>query len=254
MRILYFANNRTGLLILEWLIESGEDVAGVVLHPPDRRLFADELVAAAGSRPIFQADRLGDEGTLREIAALGADIGVSAFFGYILKPPLLELLPAGCVNVHPALLPYNRGAHPNVWSIVDGTPAGATLHYIDAGVDTGDIVAQVELPVTSVDTAATLYGKLEDACVDLFREAWPALREGTAPRRPQDPDAGTYHRRDDLKMIDRITLDDTYKARDLIDLLRARTFPPHAAAHFVDDDGRKVQVRVELSYETEDER
>ena len=97
-------------------------------------------------------------------------------FGYILRPNFLRLIPRGCVNVHPALLPYNRGAYPNVWSIVDGSPAGVTIHFVDEGIDTGDIIAQAQVVIEPVDTGESLYRKLERGAVALF----PKLGRGYA--------------------------------------------------------------------------
>jgi methionyl-tRNA formyltransferase len=177
-------------------------------------------------------------------------MGVSVLFGYILRAPFLSLFPRGIVNLHPAFLPYNRGAYPNVWSIVERTPAGATLHYVDAGVDTGDIVSQATVPVSQTDTGATLYSRLEQAAFALFRDTWPRLRAGDAPRVPQPP-GGTSHRVADVARIDAIDLDHSYRARDLIDILRARTFPPYSGAYF-EVDGRRVYMRLELAEGGED--
>lgn len=151
------------------------------------------------------------------------------------------------LNLHPSYLPYNKGANPNVWSIVEGTPAGATLHFIDPGVDTGDIVAQMTVPVEPVDTARTLYGNLERACVTLFENQWPAIRAGQIPRRRQDETAGTSHMQKDMRRLDRIELDKQYTSRELINILRARTFPPYPGAYY-EDQGRRVYMRIQLSY------
>ena len=90
---------------------------------------------------------------MADIKELGADVALSVFFGYILSPGFIDLFPQGVINLHPAYVPYNRGAFTNVWSIVDDTPAGATLHYIDTGVDTGDMIAQRRVSIEPVDTA-----------------------------------------------------------------------------------------------------
>src|SRR5207248_7068189 len=132
----------------------------------------------------------------------------------------------------------------NVWSIVDGTPAGVTLHYIDEHVDTGDIIAQREVLVDAADTGGTLYNKLERAAEALFCETWPLVRSGKAPRIPQGS-GGTYHRVRDVEAIDEIDLDRPYKAGDLINILRARSFPPHRGAYFRDGN-RKVYIEVSL--------
>lgn len=247
MRVLFLGNNRVGWELAGWLRSQGEEIVGLIAHPEGRRRFGDELIRAADlpADRVFDGSRLREPGVLVDIAALQAEIGVSAFFGYIVGPDFLELVPAGCVNVHPALLPYNRGAYPNVWSIVDRTPAGATVHYIDAGIDTGDIVAQREIRVEPVDTGETLYRRLERTCVELFQEVWPAIRSRRATRHPQAAGEGTFHQTRDVEAIDRIDLDARVTAGRLIDILRARTFPPHPGAYFV-NQGRRVYLRVEL--------
>jgi methionyl-tRNA formyltransferase len=254
MRILYMANNRLGWKVLEWLRRQPEaELVALAVHPPDRRLFGDEILADCGldEEDIFDASQLESPGVLERIAALEPELGVSVLLGYILRPRLLGLLPSGCVNLHPSLLPHNRGAHSNVWAIVDGTPAGASLHWIDAGVDTGDLIAQREVEVEPIDTGKSLYHKLERAGLTLFQECWPALAAGNAPRRPQPSGAGSSHRRRDLESLDEIHLDEPTTARRVIDTLRARTFPPYPGAYFV-QDGRKVFLRLELSYDDDD--
>ncbi len=200
MKILYFANNWLGCQVLEWLREQDVEIAGMVIHPAGCRKFGDDLLRTAGlpHDRVFDARRLRTPEVLDAIRRLQPDLGVSVLFGYILRPELLTLFPQGVVNLHPSLLPFNRGACPNVWPIVDGTPAGVTLHYVDAAIDTGDIIAQQPVEVEPVDTAATLYRKLEQASLDLFRRTWPRLRSGDVPRLPQSTEAGTSHRVRDL--------------------------------------------------------
>jgi methionyl-tRNA formyltransferase len=251
MRVVLFANNRVGAQVAEIVRRAGDELVALVLHPEGRRRFGDETLAAAG----LSADRVIDGSTLRDpavverLVALRADMGVSAFFGYILRKPVIDAFSAGVVNVHPALLPFNRGSYPNVWSIVEGTPAGVTVHYIDEGVDTGDVIAQREVPVRASDTGASLYRRLEDASSALFSEAWALLREGRAPRSPQ-PTGGTSHRMKDVETIDEIDLDRTYTGRELIDLLRARTFPGYRGAYFR-HRGRRIYLELGLREEDE---
>ena len=249
MRILFLGNNWVAWQVAKWLKEQNEQTVGLVIHPPQKRKYGDEIVRSAqvGPECIFDASRLRQPKVLQAIKALRPDIGLSVLFGYILRPEFLDLFPAGVVNLHPAYLPYNRGAYPNVWSIVERTPAGVTLHYIDAGVDTGDIIAQRRVPIELVDTGETLYRKLERASVELFKETWPLIRSGQAPRIPQDKREGTYHHTRDVERIDHIDLNHTYAARELIDIIRARTFTPYPSAYFI-HQGRKVYLRLQLLY------
>jgi methionyl-tRNA formyltransferase len=247
VRILYLANNRLGLEVLKWLRDRGEVIAGLVVHPPDRGKFAEDIGAASGlnDAAIFDAGNLREASIREQIRNLEPDLGVCVLFGYVLDRAFLDAMPCRFVNLHPAFLPHNRGAFPNVWSIVDRTPAGVTLHFVDEGVDTGDIIAQRQVPILATDTGESLYDRLEQAALDLFRQTWPLLRAGQQSRIPQDPAAGSSHRARDVAAIDEIDLARTYQAGQLLDILRARTFPPHAGAYFR-ADGRKIYIRIDL--------
>lgn len=250
MRIIFLGNNRVGLDILTFLREQGEEIVGLVIHPKGKRKFGDEMVSVVDVAPqhTYEGPGLRTPEVLESIRALHPDLGISILFDYLLAPPFLNLFPSGVINLHPAYLPFNRGQYPNVWSIVEGTPAGATLHYIDRGLDTGDIISRKQVPMEPVDTGATLYRKLEEACIEVFKKSWPDIRAGKVPRNPQDPQAGTYHATRDVDRIDAIELDKKYTARELIDVIRARTFAPYSGAYFT-DGGRRVYMRLQLSYE-----
>lgn len=255
MRILFFGNNRLGFQILKWLLESDEKIVGAVLHPRTRAKYLDEMMELAQryAIPIFEGSHLSNPVVIDSLREVNPDIGISILFGYILKQAVLDLLANGCINLHPSYLPYNRGAFPNVWSIVEGTPAGATLHYIDRGIDTGDILARVPVKVEPFDTGASLYAKLEDASLELFKKTWPEIRSANVERIPQQPNQGTMHRVKDVEQIDEIDLNKSYLARDLINILRARTFSPHNGAFFL-HNGRKIFMRLELSPSDEEEK
>ena len=130
MRILFLGNSWVGWQVVRWLREQNEQVVGLVVHPPHRRKFGDEIICSAQVSPehIFNGAELRQPDVLQAIRVLSPDIGLSVLFGYILAPEFLALFPSDVVNLHPAYLPHNRGAYPNVWSIVERTPAGVTLH------------------------------------------------------------------------------------------------------------------------------
>jgi len=250
MRILFLGNNWLGWQVLNWLRSRQEEIVGLVIHPAQRRKYGEEMLTCAGleSALIFDGATLEQDRTVEAIRALKPDLGLSVLFGYILKPEVLNLFPLGCINLHLAWLPYNRGAYPDVWSILEGTPAGVTLHYMDGGIDTGDIIARQEVQVEPVDTGRSLYSKLERTGLELFRERWPRIRSRQGQRVPQDKTEGTYHAVRDVGKIDEIDLHRSYSAKELIDLMRARTFPPHRGAYFW-HQGKRVYVRLELLYE-----
>jgi methionyl-tRNA formyltransferase len=249
MRVFYMGNNWLGWKVLEWLVEQ-EEVVGLAVHSEDEGTYVDELRNASGldEERVFDGSSLRDGETTEAVRNLEPDMGVSVLFGYILQPTFLDLFSQGAVNLHPAYLPYNRGAYPNVWSIVDGTPAGVTLHRIDEDIDTGEILARRRVEVRPTDTGRSLYRRLEQAGLELFRSIWSRLVAGEIEGSPQDESAATEHRVHDVEDIDEIDLDAKYKARDLINILRARTFPPHDGAYF-EAEGRRVYLRLELTEE-----
>ncbi len=250
MRVLFLGNNWVGWQILQWLVDQGEQIVGLVMHPPQKQKFGPQILEASGlaDTRILQATQIKTAAGRAYVQDVRPDIGVSVLFDYLLDRTVLDAVPRGVVNLHPSYLPFNRGQFPNVWSIVEKTPAGVTLHYIDEQVDTGDIIAQSRVDVEPTDTGLTLYRRLELAAIDLFKSAWPHLSAGATVRVPQQG-CGTCHRTRDVDRIDRIDLEKAYPARELIDILRARTFPPYKGAFF-EENGRRVYLRLELTEES----
>jgi methionyl-tRNA formyltransferase len=118
---------------------------------------------------------------------LNADVFVVSSYSMILPGDWLTIPSMGAVNVHCALLPWYRGANVLNWVLVNGErETGVTIHYIDEGIDTGDILLQQKVVIDSDDTALTLRTKLNRAWPGLLAEAIEMLKSGSAPRQPQD--------------------------------------------------------------------
>lgn len=252
MRVLFFGNNWLAWKILDWLKKQSIELIGIVLHPAGKQKYAKELleIAELPDERIFWGHQLRDTSVRNSIRSLKPDLGLSILFGYIFDPQLIECFPCGIINLHPSYLPYNRGQYPNVWSIIENTPAGVTLHYVNSGIDTGEIIAQSEVEIEAVDTGKSLYHKLERYGFELFKNTWPSIQGNQITYHKQVRNEGTFHITKDIDRIDHIQLDRLYTARELIDILRARTFPPYKGAFFM-DRGRKVYLRLHLSYDNE---
>src|SRR5438477_880555 len=138
-----------------------------------------------------------------EIARAQPDFLVSHRYRHIIKADVLRLVPDRVINLHTSYLPWNRGADPNLWSWIEGTPKGVTIHYVDEYVDTGDIVAQREVPFGDGQTLASSYARLEEEMLRLFAEQWPAIRSGRAERTPQ-PSGGSLHRVADRRRVEHL--------------------------------------------------
>jgi dTDP-4-amino-4,6-dideoxyglucose formyltransferase len=155
------------------------------------------------------------------------DILVSYNYRSIIRSDVLSLPRLLAVNLHTALLPFNRGAHPVLWSILEGTPLGITIHQIDEGLDTGPIIFQK--PLKSPDVKKSLrqiYEYVNQELVDLFCENWPILVARDFNVRSQLR-GGTLHRSAQAKDF-LATLEDSWNTtiedarRQYVDYLKAK--------------------------------
>src|SRR6185369_8107305 len=175
---------------------------------------------------------------------LAPDLLLSVQYDRILKPPLLAVSRHGAFNLHFGPLPRLRGCFPTKWAILGDEPAGVTLHAIEPGIDSGDVVAQTILPLAPDETDQSLYHRLQEAAITLFREQLPWMRAlAPPPRQPQDEAAATYHPKE---VPFAGILDWRRDAAWIERFIRAFTFPPYPAARTW-WDGREVQIRAPVT-------
>ena len=179
-----------------------------------------------------------------------ASVGLSCGYRHKLKPEEWACFPDGILNLHTGYLPWNKGAYPNVWPILDSSPAGVTLHRVDEGWDTGPILAQVKIEVEPIDTAYTLYEKLLAEGVKMVAavvretEAQNATGGGGWPRGfPQDFRAGSFHRKADLAEWGN-NFERYYGAIDAMRRLRALSFPGYGLRYR--QDGKLIEATITL--------
>jgi methionyl-tRNA formyltransferase len=252
-RIAFAGDRHLAVNCLAIVLAAGVQPEALLVPTPDRATHADVLREMTGldSDRVLVGTEFRDSAGIDLLRSLDLDYVVGVHFPYIVPDPVLEIPRVGVLNLHPALLPYNRGWHTPSWAILDETPIGATLHFMDRGLDTGDIVAQAALEIRPEDTAHTLYARLLQLEVELFREAWPLLATGSPPRRAQSPDEGTSHRRSDLASdsIRRLDLEESARLDDTIRTLRALTTNDVEEAAYFEVDGRRYRVQVTITPE-----
>ena len=113
-------------------------------------------------------------------------------FGQIIPQSILELPPYGCINVHASLLPKYRGAAPIQWAVIDGEPeSGVTIMKMDTGLDTGDMITKVVVPIEKDETGGSLFDKLSEAGAKLLVDTLPSLADGTAVYEKQPEESPT---------------------------------------------------------------
>jgi methionyl-tRNA formyltransferase len=242
-RIVMFVDGEIGQKIARVAIDHDpRSICAVITLPGNEacaRLARDHAIAHVMYEESAPAE------TAAAIGAFGGNIFVLAWWPLVLAREFLTLGQQVTLNLHPSLLPYGRGKDPNFWTIVEQCPFGVSVHHVVPEVDAGDIAFQREIPYDWEDTGETLYRKAEEAIVELFRDCYPRIVAFDIPRRPQALGSGSFHRRRELDPASLIELDRHYPARELINLLRARTFKPHPACRFV-DDGRTYEMRISI--------
>ena len=147
---------------------------------PDPKL--TEMAERHGIPLLCPASVNSDE-SLADIGGFGADLHVSMSYDQILRAPILGLPPRGTLNCHAGALPFYRGRNPLTWAIINGEPEfGVTVHWVDLGIDTGDIVRQVKTPIEANDTYATLLASAEELCASTLVQAISDVHGGTDQR------------------------------------------------------------------------
>lgn len=248
MRYIFAGNREVGLAVLRELMGSG--------YPPSALLVPDEvdgaleeMVAISGLPPslVFR----GRPDVIPELPArlrsLEPDYAFGIHYPYILSQSMIDVPSRGFLNLHPAYLPFNKGWHTPSWSILEGTPAGATLHFMTQELDAGDIIHQRTLEVFEEDTAHTLYQRLLQLETQVFREALEWLIAGAVPRHSQLSE-GTMHKRAELldPRLAELHLTESYQLRELIDRLRALTTNRPSEACYYWIGGRRYRITVAI--------
>ena len=161
---------------------------GKTLTPPPVKVLAEEL-----GIEVFQPKSLRKEEAFDKLAGWQPDLIVVAAFGQILRQNVLELPRYGCINVHASLLPRWRGAAPINAAILHGdAETGITIMQMDAGLDTGPILAKKAIPILPEDNAGTLFDKLSQLGGDFLAEMLPAYLAGELSPTPQPEEGATY--------------------------------------------------------------
>ena len=124
------------------------------------------------------------------------DFLISFGYRYIIREEVLTLFKEKAINLHISYLPWNKGSDPNLWSILENTPKGVTIHRLDRGLDTGEILCQKEISFNDDDTLKSSYEKLQTGLVELFKENWGNIKYKKAISVKQKI-TGSYHKSSD---------------------------------------------------------
>lgn len=185
---------------LSRLVSDGYDIVAVVTQPqrpsgrglepvpPPVKVLADEKRLR-----VLQPENVNSPEAIQELTALRPELIVVVAYGAILRKPLLELPSVGCINLHASLLPKLRGVAPINWAIIEGHRAtGVTTMWMNEKVDAGEIIQQRYVSILPEETAGELHERLCQIGSELLSKTLLSIKEGTAPRIPQDAALSTY--------------------------------------------------------------
>ncbi len=232
MRIVVMADDTVGRAVVDFLTRHHpKDLSAVmVTDPVGRSASADEIRAQAAPHvPVVAWSER------EQIRMINPDVILLAWWPKILKSSDLALAPL-TLNLHPSLLPHCRGSDPNFWAIVERRPFGVTIHHVEAAIDAGPIAFQRQIATDWTSTGQSLYDLAQAEIIRLFVDSYPAIAAGDIPRITQNIEAGSFHRRAELEPASILDLDAPTTAREVLDRIRARTFPPHRACRFFEND------------------
>lgn len=204
MRVLFAGTGEIGAPTLRWLLDAGRgagiEVVGVVTQP-DKPVGRHQKIEASAIKslalkfglPVQQPLKIRDLDAVDAVRALRPDVLVVMAYGQILPRAVLELPSLACLNLHASLLPRHRGAAPIQAAIQAGDRhSGITVMYMAEGLDTGDILLEKRLRLGRRETGGSLHDRLGLLAPEALGEALALLRQGRAPRIPQDEGQVTH--------------------------------------------------------------
>lgn len=247
MKLLLMCDAKVGNAIAEWLLDYYPEDVGAVVTVSEGKVMTTAREKGIPSIIFVSESQL--NAALSKLVPF--DLGILAWWPKLISRTVISFAQGGFINTHPSFLPYNRGKHFNFWALVEAAPFGVSIHFVDEGIDSGAIVAQQAIPYDWEDTGETLYLKAAQSTFDLFKSTYPQIRSGAAiHREPQDLSKGSLHFAKEIDLASTIQLNKKYTARELINLLRARTFPGFPACSF-EEDGEKYEISVIIKRKSE---
>lgn len=200
MKVIFMGTPDFSTGVLESILAAGHEVTAVVTQPDKPKGRGHEMqfppvkeVALKHGLPVLQPKRIRDPQVVEELEKIPADICVVVAFGQIIPKRILEMKKYGCINVHASLLPAYRGAAPIQWAVVDGLKeTGVTIMQMDEGLDTGDMLTKVVVPLEAKETGGSLFDKLSAAGAKLCVETMDLIEQGKVTPEKQGETTTAY--------------------------------------------------------------
>ena len=237
MTFIFFGDGDWATNSLKRLLADGHELLAIVLRQNPTTNTLQELGAEMGVE-VRIPENVNAPETVEWVRSLGPDLNISFSYDQILRREILGSARLGFINCHAGMLPHYRGRNVLNWALINGeTEIGLTVHWVDEGIDTGDVIVQRPLSVEWTDTYADLLRKTEESFPDVLVEALRVVSRGDAPARHQAGEVGTYFSR---RRVGDERIDWAAPSADVYNLVRAITRPGPGAR--TELEGREVIV------------
>ena len=199
MKIVYMGTPDFAVAPLAALVKNGYEVEAVITQPDKPKGRGKTMMptpvkeeALKHDIPVLQPVKVRDPEFVEKLAEIAPDIIVVAAFGQIIPKSILEMPKFGCINIHASLLPKYRGAAPIQQAVIDGEKeSGVTIMQMGTGLDTGDMISRIVVPLAKDETGGSLFDKLAEAGAELLIQTLPTIFDGTAVYEKQPEESPT---------------------------------------------------------------
>ena len=237
-KIVLFADGLVGEKLVNFLIKDFRDQIILIIT------YEDNQISKIAKNAKIRTFTFCDNDHLITNLPKKFDLGFLLWWPKIIKKETLSLSKEGFYNLHPSLLPFSKGKYPNFWAIRNEEPYGVSIHKVAEGIDTGEIIAQKIIPYDWEDNGGTLYKKSEKECIKLFKKTFPKILYKKITKIIKNS-GGSFHLGKEMFLESEIDLAKSYIAKDLFNLLRARTFKGKPSCWFFFKKS-KYEIRIKI--------
>lgn len=236
MRILFFGGHDLGKLTLDYLLKQDKNVVAAVMTDTDNEWYHGlEEITDEHNIDLFKVKNINNNKFISKVRNdLKPDLIISVNFDQIFKKEIINIPDKGCINIHASLLPNYRGRAPLNWAILKGEDkTGVTVHFINEGIDTGEIILQEEIEIAKDDYISDIVAQVKEKYPLMINKAVDLIKNDNYETVKQNKEEGSYYG----KRTPKDGLINWKKSAEKIyNLIRAVSHPYPGAFTYLDDN------------------
>lgn len=259
-RFVLLINGNLGLEVLRYIITQKEtEITGIIINATNKRsstylgLVQGVLSEFNLTVPIITFENMANNHLEINELFYNSDYGISALFGHVLPQAILENIECEIINLHPSPLPIGRGANPIPWSIIGQHKQGITIHIIDSGLDTGEILSQKEFSTDIGMNSGEIYDLATNLLLKELENIFPSWINKSIEGTKQSNYSSPPHKSRELENMRVIKLDEVGTFGEFLRKLQALTFSDSRKPSFIDNSGRLWSINISVTLHGEED-